>query len=97
MFNYNVKWSYGLSPLLSDHLNRYKVIHPQEILDPPRILERGSITTTDVSNTSDNENDCRELILKWGIEVYNSWTGHHKRVDKTANGFIKRNKGLFQT
>ncbi|MEM9053280.1 MAG: DUF5946 family protein [Bacteroidota bacterium] len=94
MFHYNVKWTYDLSPLLSEHLNAYKEIHPEEILEPPLILDRGTITVTDVSNKSDTEQECREIVFKWGMEVYHSWARHHELVDEIAEGFVKRNQAL---
>ena len=91
MFHYQIHWNYKLSPKLSDYLNAYKADKSEEYLEPPRILERGNITTTDILNKVSNETDCQEMIKKWGVETYNSWSRHHEVADRIANGFMKRN------
>lgn len=91
IFHYHVQWNYDLSTKLSDHLNEYKIQNSEETLKPPT-PNRGSITTNEVINDSSIETDCREMTLKWGIEVYNSWSHHHDIVDRIARGFIEKNK-----
>ena len=66
MFHYQIHWNYDLSPKLSDYLNAYKADKSEEYLEPPKILERGNITTTDILNKATNETDCQEMIKKWG-------------------------------
>lgn len=83
-----VKWSYNLSPKLSDHLNKYKAQNKDEVLDPPAVLQRGSITTTDVAEHSTNEDDCKKMIRAWGSEVHKTWSKHHSKVDAIADGFL---------
>lgn len=95
IYHYKIHWNYGLSPMLSDHLNKYKLQRPNEFLSPPPILQRGKITTTDVLEGSDNESECRELIKQWGLEVYNSWSEHHALVDGIAHGFVTKYKGII--
>ena len=90
IFKYNVKWTYDLSPKLSDYLNKYKVQKEDEYLIPPEILKRGTITTTDIKEKSTNEKDCKELIRKWALEVYEKWSAHHIIVDDIAKGFLSR-------
>ena len=97
MFHYHVQWNYELSPKLSDHLNEYKIHTSEEKLKPPTTLNRGKITSTNVINNSSAEADCTEMITKWGIEVYNSWSLHHEIVDRIAQGFIERNKNRLPT
>ncbi len=97
MFHYGIEWNYKLSPKLSDHINEYKTHNSEEYLEPPRAFQRGIITTIDVLNNSSNESDCQEMILKWGTEVYNSWSHHHEKVDKIARGFIERYKSQLPT
>jgi len=89
IFHYQVYWNYDLSPKLSNYLNAYKANKSGGFLNPPGVLERGNITTTDVLNKAGNETDCQEMIMKWGKEVYNSWSRHHGIVDRIASGFIK--------
>lgn len=97
IFYYHINWNYKLSPKLSDYLNAYKADKSEEYLVPPEISERGSITTTNIMNNATNETSCREMVKKWGIEVYNSWSRHHELVDRIASGFMKKNKGQLPT
>lgn len=97
IFHYNVQWNYELSPKLSDHLNEYKVHNGEEKLSPPAIINRGTVTTKNVITNSSLETDWKEMITKWGIEVYQAWSRHHEIVDKIAQGFIKRNKSQLPT
>jgi hypothetical protein len=89
IFEYGIQWTYGLSPKLSEDLNKYKVFKPNEILTPPEILNRGTITTTDVKENCTNEKNSKELIKKWALEVYQKWSTHHSIVDNIAKGFLK--------
>jgi len=91
IFKYNVKWSYRLSPILSDHLNRYKADKQDEYLNPPKVLERGKITTTDILTQSTNEAKCKEIIENWALEVYEKWNQHHDVVDNIARAFVALN------
>ncbi|MEQ8627163.1 MAG: DUF5946 family protein [Ekhidna sp.] len=93
IFNHKVKWRYELSPRLSDHLNKYKAHHKDELLNPPKILSRGDLTSTDVLSSSTNEEKCRDMIMKWAKEVYHAWSEHHLTVSIIANSFQK-NKTL---
>lgn len=90
IFKYGIKWTYDLSPKLSDYLNKYKVHKKDEYLSPPDVLKRGSITTTDIKEKSANESDCKDLIIKWAMEVYEKWSVHHNIVDNIAKGFLNR-------
>ncbi len=94
IFEYNVYWQYSLSPKLSEYLNKYKVDKQDEFLQPPEILERGQITTTDIRSNSKNGAECREMIQRWGMEVYISWKAHHALIDKIARGFINKNQNI---
>ncbi len=91
IFEYGIKWTYKLSPKLSDYLNKYKIHKQDEYLTPPELLKRGNITTTDIKAKSTNETDCKDLIKKWALEVYQNWNGHHDIVDNIAKGFLERN------
>lgn len=96
IFDYNVKWTYQLSPKLSEHLNQYKASHQSEYLIPPKVLERGKITTTDIRDKSNNEAECKNLITKWAEEVYEVWNNYHSVVDEIAKEFLnKKNKLVF--
>lgn len=90
ILNYNIKWTYKLSPKLSDYLNMYKINKQDEYLLPPELLKRGNITTTDVLKHSDNEAKCKDLIRKWAIEVYEKWKDNHSIVDNIAKGYLNR-------
>ena len=68
IFKYGIEWRYELSSKLSDYLNKYKVYKKNEFLTPPKVLQRGNITTTDIQKKSTNEKDCKELIRKWTTE-----------------------------
>ena len=90
IFKYGIKWTYGLSPKLSDYLNSYKVHKQDEYLIPPEILNRGNITSTDIKEKSVNETECKDLIGKWAIDVYGKWSTNHSIVDNIAKGFLNR-------
>lgn len=91
IFKYEVKWTYGLSPRLSDWLNQYKARRPEEYLDPPKALDRGNMTARDVLGKSTSEDKAKESIENWAAEVYAKWKAHHAVVDQIAKGFLGRN------
>jgi len=88
IFHYHVSWSYHLSPKLSDCLNSYKISHANEYLTSPPALQRGTITTTTVLDSSKNEDTCKAIIQKWAKEVYNVWHHHHEAVDGITKVFL---------
>ncbi|TMU50397.1 DUF5946 family protein [Flagellimonas algicola] len=88
VFKYDIKWTYQLSPKLSDHLNKYKRDKQDEYLIPPIVLQRGNITTTDILEKSKNEGECKKLINSWAKEVYDIWNNYHNLVDNIAKGFL---------
>ena len=90
IFNYRVKWTYKHSPKLSDYINRYKMNHRNEYLIPPKVLERGKLTTTDVQSKSTSEEECKNMIKKWAEEVYSVLGESHIVVDKIAKEFIAK-------
>lgn len=92
VFAFNIKWTYDLSPQLSDYLNQYKINHQDEYLIPPPALQRGDITTTDILLRSKDEKECKVWIKKWALEVYATWSVHHSIVDEIAKGFLLNNK-----
>lgn len=83
-------WDYKKSPRLSDYLNEYKLNRPDEILAIPKPLERGKITSKDLTNAT-TTNECIELIRKWATEVYQAWSSSHSIVSKIADGFLNKN------
>ena len=88
IFKYDIKWTYQLSPKLSDYLNKYKKDNPNEYLKPPEVLKRGTITTTDIAKKSNSETACKNVIKEWAFEVYNTWNVHHEIVDIIAQAFL---------
>jgi len=88
VFKYNMSWKYELSPKLSDYLNRYKINKQEEYLTPPPLLERGNITTTDILQNANSEQDTKEAIKEWALEVYARWDAHYEVVDFIAKGFM---------
>ena len=90
IFKYEVKWSYEISPKLSEYLNKYKASKQDEYLIPPDLLKIVSITTTDIKEKSDNEADCKYLIRRWALDVYIKWSDSHSIVDKIAEEFLNR-------
>ncbi len=90
IFKYNLKWTYKLSPKLSDCLNQYKINKQDEYLTPPGVLKRGNITTTVVLEVSNEEEKCKEMISKWAHEVYEKWHQHHHTVDAVALKLLKK-------
>ncbi len=73
-------------------MNQYKEQKRGEYLSPPKAPYRGNTTTTDILERSMSENDGKELIRDWSIEVYNKWGDHHAVVDDIAKGFLKTYK-----
>ena len=88
IFKYDMVWTYQLSPRLSDFLNKYKAKKRDEYLTPPKVLERGRITSTDFRVKSNNMTECKDLIKKWAEEVYYLWQESHLTVDNIAKGFL---------
>jgi hypothetical protein len=88
----NYSWDYSKSPLLSAYLNAYKKERPDERLIPPKPLERGVITTTDMIHQATTEDECKALIRDWALSVYRSWGKYHTLVDEIAQGFLTQNK-----
>ena len=89
IFTYDIRWDYRLSPRLSDYLNQYKTHQPEEYLAPPPVLQRGNITTTDISRQVKTADGCQDMIERWGQEVYRAWEKHHVLVDGVAKGFMQ--------
>jgi len=63
-----INWDYKKSPILSTHINRYKRLHLEEILQPPPIGRRGAITSLDISLVKDSPN-FKTIVHKWAEEV----------------------------
>ena len=91
IFKYNVVWTYKLSPKLSDSLNKYKSNKQDEYLIPPKVLERGKITSSDVINCIPTEVASKNIIKEWALDVYNAWSVHYKVVDSIAKSFLNEN------
>ncbi len=91
IFKYDVEWTYSLSPKLSAYLNTYKIYKQDEYLNPPKVLERGNITTTDILEKPTNEIERKDLIRKWALEVYEKWSIHQSIIDNIAKEFLKLN------
>ncbi len=88
IFKYHIKWTYNLSPQLSDLLNKYKNQQKEEFLTPPEVLKRGEITSKEVKESSGNELNCKTMIEKWASETYKAWVAHHQVVDAIAREFL---------
>lgn len=84
----NKNWDYQKSPLLSNLLNIYKTNRPNELLNPPSPLRRGTITTKDFTSVTTTK-ECEELINNWAKEVYATWKESHWIVSQIADGFLK--------
>ncbi|WP_020531947.1 DUF5946 family protein [Flexithrix dorotheae] len=87
VLHHQVKWKYELSPKLSDHLNKYKIQNKHEVFNPPGVLSRGAITTTDILDRSTDENSCKEMIKAWAKEVYHAWCEYHAVVAFIGKNF----------
>lgn len=96
MYEYKVQWKYNLSSNLSDCLNAYKKDKEDEYLLPPKIYERGKVTTTDIINRSKTQTECQEMIKSWGVSVYSSWYKYHNVVDQIALSFMESNKAIIR-
>ncbi|CAM1346967.1 DUF5946 family protein [Tenacibaculum insulae] len=88
IFKYKIKWTHQSTLKLSKSLNIYKKLHLDEHLTPPKPLERGLLSITDVVKKSKNEEEYKEMIKEWALEVYNCWERHHKTVGKIAEQYI---------
>ncbi len=88
IFKYNIEWSYKLSPKLSDYLNKYKIGKHDEYLIPPKVLERGVITATDILEKPKEASQTKDLVRQWAFSVYNSWSNYHNIVDSISKGFL---------
>lgn len=88
MLHYGMRWDYKLSPKLSDFLNAYKASRPEERLDPPPVLQRGSLTTVDISQQAQTAEQCKSLVKEWSQQVYEAWRAHHSTVDVIAKTFL---------
>ncbi len=86
----NQTWNYKKSPLLSDYLNTYKLLKPNEALLIPKPQDRGRLTVKDLIKTT-NSNECIDLIKEWANEVYNSWSSSHLIVSQIADNFLDNN------
>lgn len=86
IFTHNIHWSYHLSPKLSDCLNYYKAHKPNEYLNPPDPLKRGTITVTDVVKAM-SDTECQQMITQWSREVYQIWKKYHHLVQDVAKLF----------
>ncbi len=91
IFEKEVIWDYKKSPQLSNYLNNYKLNRPNELLNIPKPLERGSITAKDLKEAK-TANECEALIRKWAEEVYNAWSVNHTLVSEIAINFLNINK-----
>ncbi len=93
ILNYKINWTYKSSTILSGCLNKYKQTHLDEYLIPPRPLERGLLTITDIIDHSQNELKFKEMIRKWAMEVYTSLDQCHKTVEKITEKYIDNTSG----
>lgn len=93
IFKYKVKWTHQSTLKLSKCLNLYKKLHADEHLIPPKPLERGMFSITDVIKMAKNEGECKKMIEKWALEVYDSWKKEHKSVEKIAELFMENTCG----
>ncbi|WP_133166400.1 hypothetical protein [Sphingobacterium haloxyli] len=77
-----------------------KVSNSLEYLSPPSVLERGSITVKSVKDSATSEDNCKQMIRIWGLNVYGAWKEHHVLVDNIALSFLeiyRRSINLNQT
>ena len=92
----NIDWDYKASPLLSSYLNVYKVGRPNELLNLPKALKRGTITTKEFIEVRTAE-ECVKLIKKWAEEVYIAWKENHLIVSQIADGFLNKKENQHLT
>ncbi len=88
IFKYKVRWTYKLSPLLSEHLNKYKLKHANEVLQSPPVNQRGDLTSASVLEQMGDESQLKNVIENWAREVYQVWANHHPVADKVAKLFL---------
>lgn len=92
IFEYQIFWTYQLSPQLSEHLNAYKEGKEDELLIPPPPGSRGLITSMDVRDVQEDYSQTKAMLRKWGEEVYQIWRASHPVVGKIAATFIAKSK-----
>ena len=78
----------SLATIKSFSDDKVNVNKQDEYLTPPPLLERGDITTTDILQNANSEQDSKEAIKEWALEVYAKWDAHHEVVDFIAKGFL---------
>lgn len=83
----NIYWTPKMTVSLSKFFAGYKKKHPNEILDPPSVLDRGKTTVVDLASASTFE-VYKQLLLQWSREVYRTWNRHHELKSKIASDFI---------
>lgn len=86
-----VIWDYKKSPLLSDYLNGYKLIRPDELLVSPKTSERGRITSKDLAEAKTAE-ECVRLVNRWASEVYSAWHSGHSVVSQIGEVFLSKTR-----
>lgn len=84
-----IVWNYKMSPLLSTHLNRYKVNNADEFLDSPPVDFRGNIASSEIL-TIETIQGCFDFVKNWGESVYSAWSKHHSVVKKIGDSFIEK-------
>ena len=98
ILNKNIVWNYTLSPLLSKHINAYKLTRPDEYLIPPPPMRRGNMTAKDIALAAHPDN-CLDLITAWAVEVYAAWSAATSVPARLADSFtdsLPQGKFLIQ-
>ena len=92
ILKFKVEWTYELSPKLSAYLNKYKLKKQDEYLLPPELMQRGTITATEILAISKDVSKCKLLIKDWAEDVYRTWEMCHNVADIISLGFLKENR-----
>jgi Family of unknown function (DUF5946) len=89
LFAKNQTWNYQKSPLLSNYLNEYKSLRPQEVLNVPLPTNRGKLTNKEISEVK-TADECKMLIENWAKEVYIAYNLNLAIVEEIAKGFLNK-------
>jgi hypothetical protein len=87
ILNRKIKWTYKLSPVLSNILDKYKVNKDDEIIRNPAIGMRGRLTVRDVANTN-NEDEYVKTVWSWAEEVINTFKEASSIINDISDRFI---------
>lgn len=86
IFELHVAWDYSKTPQLSNIINKYKK-NKTETLTPPPLQQRGKITTSDILETSTDDEAIAKVKL-WAGDVFYAFSNHHILISDIAGMYM---------